>query len=223
MKRITFILTSVFILSFLSSVTGSPENYKNNFHQGDTVVTIDEETHSIDSHEHSDHSESSTYSEIAEPGWSDFPSLHPMVVHFPVVLLLIALITQIVSFFIWKNELSIITLIILFGGAIGAFIASNYAHPHTTELNKIAADLLIQHELYAGYTKWLSLAAVVLKGLSHFIIKRKLWGEILVLIIMLGAAYSVSQAGHYGAALTHLHGIGVQGKYLENHLDDHEH
>ncbi len=42
-------------------------------------------------------------------------------------------------------------------------------------------------------------------------------------MILAGSAYTVGQAGHYGAALTHLHGIGVEGKYLENTSHSHKH
>ena len=147
--------------------------------------------------------------------------IHKTVV--PILYSLGIFLFQIASFFIWGKELSTVTLVLLAGGAIGAYIASNFAHPHTTELNEVAAQLLTLHEDYAGYAKWVSIVAVVLKTISHFFLKRKLWAEILVVLILAGSAYSVSQAGHYGAALTHLHGIGVQGKFLENASHSHEH
>ncbi len=37
------------------------------------------------------------------------------------------------------------------------------------------------------------------------------------------SAYSVSQAGHYGATLAHIHGVGVQGNFIESHDDGHDH
>ncbi|MHA6250018.1 hypothetical protein ACXYMU_18950 [Pontibacter sp. CAU 1760] len=34
-------------------------------------------------------------------------------------------------------------------------------------------------------------------------------------LLLAGAAYFVSMAGHYGAQLVHLEGVGPQGNYLE--------
>ena len=160
--------------------------------------------------------ETKPFSTNSNPGISDFPSKHPMIVHFPIVLLIVAFFTQLASFFVWKQELSVITLILLAGGAIGAYIASNIAHPHTTGLSEVASEVLILHEDFAAYSKWSSIGALFLKIISHFFLKRKFWGEVIVALVLSVSAYTVVQAGHYGAALTHLHGVGVEGKYLEN-------
>jgi len=156
-------------------------------------------------------------STIVKATWSDFPSLHPLMVHFPVVLLLLALLAQFAAFFTWKKELSFITGILLLGGYIGAYLVSTSFHPHTGELSDAAQQVLDLHDKYAGFTVWMSGIALLLKIASHFLLKRKFWAEIVVMVVLAGAAYSVSQAGHFGATLVHLHGIGPQGKYLETH------
>jgi hypothetical protein len=43
--------------------------------------------------------------------------------------------------------------------------------------------------------------------------------SIAVAITLVVSAYSVSRAGHYGAQLVHIEGIGPQGKFLE--IDHH--
>ena len=141
----------------------------------------------MDEHVHEVHEAAAPFSTNPNPGLSEFPSKHPMIVHFPIVLLLVAFFTQLASFFIWGKELSMVTLVLLAGGAIGAYIASNFAHPHTTELNDVAAQLLTLHEDYAAYAKWSSIVALVLKTISHFFLKRKLWGEILIALILAGS------------------------------------
>ena len=223
MKYIIFIAASLFLFSVSAYAHGDDDNKKKKGKIEQTKIADSTDTATTDGHVHEPPEETVPFSTNINPGWNEFPSMHPMVVHFPIVLLLIAFFAQIASFFIWGKELSTVTLVLLAGGAIGAYIASNFAHPHTTELNDVAAQILTLHEDYAGYTKWLSIAALALKIISHYVLKRKLWGEILVVFIMAGSAYSVSQAGHYGAALTHLHGIGVEGKFLENASHDHEH
>ena len=42
----------------------------------------------------------------------------------------------------------------------------------------------------------------------------------IVAVVLLSAAYDVPQAGHYGAQLVHIEGVGPQGDFLEL---EHEH
>ncbi len=156
---------------------------------------------------------------------NDFPSLHPLVVHFPIVLLLLAALSQFVGLFVFKEQLSWITLVLVFLGFIGALLASRYIHPYTVELAPGPAWLLEQHEQYANWTLYAGIIALILKALSHFLLRRKLWAEILVLIALGFSTFFVTTASHYGAQLTHIEGVGPQGHYLEMHSagGEHEH
>jgi uncharacterized membrane protein len=154
-------------------------------------------------------------------GWEDFPNLHPLIVHFPIVLLVIAAFFQIGGFFVFKKEISWMVLIIVVLGFLGAYIAGRFVHPHTHELTEQATKVLEEHELYANWTIWLSGIAVVLKIGSHFLLKQKIWAEMIVAAVLLASAYTVSMAGHHGAQLVHIEGVGPQGNYLET--EEHTH
>lgn len=145
----------------------------------------------------------------------DFPTLHPLVVHFPIMFFLIAAIMQLVQFFVFRYELSWVTLILLFLGFVSAIISSKFVHPHTHGLSETATRILKEHELYANWTIWLSGIGCLLKVGSHFVFKRKVWAEVVVSLVVVGAAYAVSMAGHHGAQLVHIEGVGPQGKFLE--------
>ena len=95
-------------------------------------------------------------------------------------------------------------------GVIGAFIAGEYVHPHTTELTEQAKWVLEKHETYADYTLWIGLGALIIKIVSHFFLKRKLWAEAIVAGCLIGAAFSVAKAGHYGAQLTHIEKVEIE-------------
>lgn len=153
---------------------------------------------------------------------SDFPSLHPLVVHFPIVLLILAFFSQLAGLFVSKKTLSWVTMLLLFGGFIGALIAAELVHPHVHDLTEHARQVLHRHDLFATITEWLSGIGLVLKVISHFFLRLQLWMEIVVLAVLLGTAVSVSLAGHEGAQLAYIEGVGPQGHYLRTSGPDND-
>lgn len=148
---------------------------------------------------------------------ADFPKLHPLVVHFPIVFLILAFFTQIVSLFVYKKELSWVTLFLVVLGFIGAYLASNLFHggdPNQSLLDPITRTTFQRHEQYATYTVWLSAVAAFIKIVSHFFFKRKLITEILATFLLAGAAYTITVTGDLGARLVHIDALGVQGNQM---------
>lgn len=190
--------------------------------QQDTAIAVQDSLVTEEAHSQHHHSDMEmglmiTESEVVDAAMSDFSNLHPLVVHFPIVLLLIAFLTQMASFFLWKKQLNWTTLLLLLGGFLGAYVASTLVHPHTTGLTEAASLVLEKHDAFADYTMWLSGIGLLLKTISLFFFKDKVWFEIIIALALAGAAFSVSKAGHYGATLAHIHGVGVQGNFIESH------
>jgi len=219
-------LISIFLLSVFAFAAFAHDKVIHEKKLQDTVVSTPEQAHQLEAaqenetavaHSHQHHTRGTTVS------FSDFPSLHPLVVHFPIVLLLMAFILQAASLFVFREQLSWVVLTTLAFGFAGAVVAGKYVHPHTTDaISEHAALVLTEHERFASLTIWLSGAGLLLKIISHFFLKRKLWAEILITLIMLGASVCVSIAGHHGAQLVHIEGIGAQGNFLEtNHSHKH--
>jgi uncharacterized membrane protein len=215
-------IISIFLLSIFALSAFAHDKVKHESKIQDTVISATEKAHQHEAaqenetavaHSHQHHTSGTTAS------FSDFPSLHPLVVHFPIVLLVVAFILQAASVFVFREQLSWVVLITLVFGFAGAVVAGKYVHPHTTDaISEHAAFVLSEHERFASLTIWLSGAGLLLKIISHFFLKRKLLPEILVALILLGASICVSIAGHHGAQLVHIEGIGAQGNFLEtNH------
>lgn len=229
MKIALIIAFSAFVFSAQVYAHGGEDHGKKV--KQDTVGTEAVEQDEHGTHEHANHDSENgahhyQHSDENKPlkaNLDDFPTLHPLVVHFPIVLLMLAALSQLLSLFIFKRELSWITLFLVAGGFVGAYIAGSYVHPHTAGLSDYAERVLTEHETYASYSTWLGGIALVLKALSQFLLKRKLWGEIVVAVVLLASAYTVSVAGHYGAQLIYIEGIGAQGKHLESGHHNHEH
>lgn len=165
---------------------------------------------------HEGHKHGDTTNVSLPVGTDEFSSYHPLAVHFPIVLLIIAALVQLITLFYEQRGLHFLVAGATVAGFIGAYISSTFLHPHTITLSPSAENLLKTHEQFASYTVWLSGVAGVLKMFSLF--KKKKITEILVAVILLITAVTVSIAGHHGAELVHKFGIGPKGNYLEqNH------
>ncbi len=149
---------------------------------------------------------------------SVFPTLHPLVVHFAIVLLLVALPTYGGGLWFRNTAVKIVGALLAFGGWMGAILATNVFHPHTIGLTDAMFAILEEHERYANWTVYASTLAWVLAGLSCVSKLQHRVLELAVVVVMGFSFFSVTLAGHYGAMLTHLYGVGPQGQYLE--VDD---
>ena len=155
--------------------------------------------------------------------FSDFPNLHPLAVHIPIMLLPLAALLQLIGFFVFKREISWIVLGIVIAGFLGAYAAANLTHPHTAELPAQIQAVYDRHDTYATWTLWLSGIAAVLKIVSHFLFKSVAWAEGITVAVLLASAYTVSVAGHCGSQLVYIEGVGPEGKYLESETGSHQH
>lgn len=184
----------------------------------------------VDSTAHTDDSVSHVVAHDAEihlgalPSLEEFPNYHPLLVHFPIVIILIAFFMQIFGFFI-KSDIyhkTILAIIVL--GYATAYLAAAWKHPHVNPemINDAINSIFEEHEFYAKWTVYLAGAGAVAKAVELYF-KRKMVWVILTTLLMAGAAASVSISGHHGAELVHKHGVGTQGRYLETHEDGQEH
>ena len=149
--------------------------------------------------------------------FSDFPNLHPLVVHVPIVLILLGAALQAVLVFKDWEQVRWGTLLILAGGFAGALAASTTFHAMPTGLAPRAAAVFAAHEKFAGYTLWLSGITLLLRGIGEFFkIQRRAY-EILVLGFAVAAAGVLSVAGHRGAQLVYVEGVGPQGHLVSKH------
>ncbi len=220
MKPSAILLLSSFLFCFCSFQTQAHETAKHLREQQIPVATVQQDEHQAHEHEEAapeagnpaayDHPEKVT------ADLEDFPNLHPLIVHVPIMMLVLAAVLQLIGFFVFKREISWIVLGIVLFGFLGAYVASNFSHPHVTlDLPEHARKVLDAHDTYAMWTLWLSGIAVLLKAASHFFLKRVMWAEGVVAIVLIASAYTVSMAGHHGAQLVFIEGVGPQGKYLE--------
>lgn len=153
--------------------------------------------------------------------FSDFPNLHPLVVHFPIVLILLSAALQGLLIFKDSQQLRWGTLIIMGAAFVSAVVSSKIFHAHITELPPLANQIYQDHERYSDYTLWISGLTFLFRGIGEFYQIQRRSYEGLVLASALVAAVFLSLTGHRGAQLVYLEGVGPQGNLVTREGQEH--
>ncbi|HLP72301.1 MAG TPA: hypothetical protein VK155_05305 [Bacteroidales bacterium] len=170
-------------------------------------------------------------SQLVTARLQDFPTLHPIIVHFAISLIVIAALLQLINMLALKKDIAWIVFFLALTGFVAALLASKSFHPDTADLNQRASIVLGLHDDWAGWTIRTALAGMIFQLIYIIITRRRVIRTadgtpkiqfkrnkglmLLVAVLLLISAYSVMRAGYYGAQMVHIEGIGPQGKYLE--------
>jgi uncharacterized membrane protein len=153
---------------------------------------------------------------------AEFPTFHPLVVHFPIVLLIAAFPFYLFGMLRQRILLRQAGMVLGAFGFLGALLAGYVFHPHTVGLTPEARNVLSNHDLFAGLTLYIAFIAIVVGGLTCSARFRGFNLQALASILLLLTVLTVSLAGHYGAKLVHIYGVGPQGQFLEReHISVH--
>jgi Predicted membrane protein len=144
-------------------------------------------------------------------GLDDFPTLHPMVVHLPVVLLPFAFLLLLIEFFSMSKSPQLPSIIATFGGTAGALMASYWLHPHVESISKDALEVLEAHDLFAYITTGFASGASMCLLLRYFRWNSpdRGWWTGSALILLFFSSLSVAATGHLGASLSHVHQVEI--------------
>ncbi|NIO06949.1 MAG: hypothetical protein GTO40_02755 [Deltaproteobacteria bacterium] len=152
----------------------------------------------------------------------EFPTFHPLIVHFPIVLIIAAFPFYLLGMLRQQIILRRSGIALASFGFLGALLAGYVFHPHTVGLNAASQNALWSHDLFAGATLYLSAAAVAVGGLTCTSRFQRYSLQTSTSILLLLSLVMVSLAGHYGAKLVHIHGVGPKGQYLvKEHISLH--
>lgn len=135
--------------------------------------------------------------------------IHPMIVHFPIALIIAGFLAELVYHFFRKNQLfSEIGLWLLCAGAVTAVFAYVSGAFMTKELYGAAGTVQSSHELFAEITVISSLVAAAFK--IYLKMERKEEGLLkwIAFAMYVFAVISVSITGYYGGVLVYSYLIG---------------
>lgn len=142
--------------------------------------------------------------------------LHPAVVHFPIVLLLLGTVVAIAAIFWRKHGIPMLAAALLVMGAVGTWGAVESGESDGGLVENTAPqvnDLVDAHETWAKRTLAISIFAAFAAGGSVLTAR---WPRtarsvaVVAALISVAAAYGVYETGHRGGALVYRHGAGVQ-------------
>ncbi|MCG9972751.1 DUF2231 domain-containing protein [Christiangramia crocea] len=137
---------------------------------------------------------------------------HPLSVHFPIVLLLMATLFKLIG--LWSSKITWEQggrfLLIL--GVIGVWISVYTGDLADGIVSRELCDptMLKDHENFAFITAWIFSAALVIELLISYIdlFKTKMLSLILVLVLLVGSG-TLAYVGHLGAELVYQQAAGV--------------
>lgn len=140
------------------------------------------------------------------------PFIHPMIVHFPIALLIIGFLSDVVGT-VWKKEFfskaGFYLLILGTLGVLAAYFTGNLAGDGLTEAGPLKQALEL-HEEAAELSLWLMAATAVLR--IAFVLTKKYKGVLqwAGLLLFFVGVLSVARTGYYGGELVFKHAAGVQ-------------
>lgn len=142
--------------------------------------------------------------------------LHPAIVHFPIVLILLGTVTAVAALVFPRAALAWFSAAILGFAAAGA-VAATWSGDEDEEKAEHAGAgverVLEEHEAWAESSRNTAIIAMLAAGVSVFSLKRfpifSRGAAALTAAVSLGASWCVLEAGHYGGQLVYQHGVGV--------------
>jgi len=140
--------------------------------------------------------------------------LHPVVVHFPIVLLLLGSVGAVAAAFTRRWQLPLVTAILLGLGAVGSVVAAQTGEREGEIVNENPAieAVLEQHAEWAERTQTASIVVALIAVAALVTTRWPVAARGLGIAAGVGAllvAWCVIQTGHYGGQLVYRHGAGV--------------
>ena len=145
------------------------------------------------------------------PDWAH--NIHPIVVHFPIALLIVAVAVDLVSL-LWRRNISIrntVSLLYCVGAASGilAYFTGESA-ADAMLLPAEVAPLVGEHHDWASRATWFFVFFASLRLAVSFILPQKTWIQTVSFLLALSGIFMLYETAEHGALLVYRHGLGVQ-------------
>ncbi|MDP3147974.1 MAG: DUF2231 domain-containing protein [Ignavibacteria bacterium] len=142
----------------------------------------------------------------------DISHLHPMIVHFPIALLIVGFLAEVVGLVLKKEFFTKAAFYLLILGTLGvvsAYITGNIAGDGVSETGQLK-NALETHEQAAQLTLWLMVGAAIVRIALVWMKKFDGILKYVAFVLFLAGVLSVARTGFYGGELVYKHAAGVQ-------------
>lgn len=142
----------------------------------------------------------------------DLTHLHPMIVHFPIALLIAGFGFDFLGLFVNRDEFTKVGFYLLVLGAVGtiaALLSGEAAGDGVAEQGPLKLALE-RHETAATVTVWLAATTASLRVLLVLLKKYKGYFKAGIIGLYFAAVLAVGLTGHYGGKLVYENAAGVQ-------------
>lgn len=150
------------------------------------------------------------------PEWA--PNIHPLMVHFPIALLVMAVLANFITFFIpekWWDETKNTILYVTGTLFAGVTYYSGTLAAETVFLPAKAQSVLSEHSDWAGYLLWFFILYAILRLAFHwFGLYGKKGLRVLAFITVLPGLFMVFETAEHGGKMVYGYGAGT-GQLLQ--------
>jgi uncharacterized membrane protein len=137
--------------------------------------------------------------------------LHAMIIHFPIALLMVGFLSEIIALFSKKEFFSQAAFYLLLLGALGAtaaYLTGSYAGEGIED--GPLKDPMELHEAAATVTIWLAIVTALFRSSVFYFKYNRNWVKWVGIILFSVTIGSVGITGYLGGQLVYSHGAGVQ-------------
>ncbi len=142
----------------------------------------------------------------------DTTHIHPMIVHFPIALLIVGFLFDLAALFIKKDYLQRTGFFLLVLGSLGviaALISGELAGSGIAEEGMLK-QALETHENAAILTIWIAGITAIFRIILVILKKYQSYFRIIAITLYLFTVLAIARTGYYGGELVYKHAAGVQ-------------
>lgn len=137
--------------------------------------------------------------------------LHAMIVHFPIALLLVGFLSDLIGLLtkkIFFNQAAFYLLLLGTAGAIAAYLSGDAAG-EGMEGGSLGTAMEL-HEQAALITLWVTIAAALFRLAATFFKRNNGWIKTIAMLLFALSTVAVARTGYLGGQLVYKHAAGVE-------------
>lgn len=158
------------------------------------------------------------------PGW--MPNIHPLLIHFPIVLLLLVVLVHLTAIIVWKLPwLRTMTLAVSISGFLSLILTyfSGRQAADSVSLPTVAMGTLSKHADLAFWTLiYFGILTIIHLSVRFFQIHNKKSLSIMLFVLGLVGLVLVVQTADLGGQLVYKYGVGVKSHELKESVERNE-